>query len=77
MGQTANNSGYSTISRSVACVMCQYNGLNDAGLIYCEFIVKTAASAVKQGDERQFPRVWTAELKTTLFKLKFKPETGA
>ena len=47
-------------------MMCQYNGLNEAGLIYCEFIVKTAVSAIKQGDERQLPRVWAAELKITL-----------
>ncbi|MBR1430372.1 hypothetical protein [Ruminococcus sp.] len=47
-------------------MMCQYNGLNEAGLIYCEFIIKTAVSAIKQGDERQFPRVLAAELKTTL-----------
>ena len=52
MGQTVNNSGNSIISRSLTCVICQYNRLNKDWLIYCEFITKTVVSIVKQAEVR-------------------------
>ena len=69
MGQTANNSGNSTIQASLTCGKCRYIRLNEKLLIYSELIKKTAASAIKQAEMRQYRGKGEDLLKSTEIKL--------